>query len=84
MRFAGGLFHPGAGERRGQIGDRTLARSGEMIVGFLVIAALEGIAPKQELGDAVRRFDFDEVLGQQDGAVPMRRGSLEQEGLLEK
>ena len=53
--LAGGLLHPGAGERRGQIGDRTLARSGEMLVGFLVVAALEGIAAKQELGDAVRR-----------------------------
>ena len=81
--LAGGLLHPGAGERRGQIGDRTLAGGGEMLVGFLVVAALEGIAAKQELGDAMRRLDLDEVLGERDGAVPVRGGSLEQEGLLE-
>src|SRR3989304_4135170 len=41
--LAVGLLHPGAGEGRGEIGDRPLARRGEMLVSFLVIALLEGL-----------------------------------------
>src|SRR6185312_7908559 len=41
------------------------------------------VAAQQELGNAVRRLDLDDVLGERDGAIPMRRGGLEQEGLLE-
>ena len=82
--LAVGLLHPGARERRRQIGDRTLAGGGEMLVGFLVVAALEGIAAKQELRDAVRRLDLDQLAWRARMArSQMRRRRLEQEGLLE-
>ena len=71
--LAVGLFHPGAGERRSEIGDRPLARRGEILVGLLVPALLEGLAAEQEAGDAVGRLDLDEFLGKLDRAIPMRR-----------
>ena len=81
--LAVGLLHPGAGEGRGEIGDRSLARRGEILVGVLVAALLERLAAEQEAGDAVGRLDLDQLLGKLDGAIPMGGGGLEQEGLLE-
>ena len=81
--LAGSLLHPGARQDRGQIGDRALARRGEMLVGLLVVALLEGLAAEQELRDAMRRLDLDQLAGELDGVVPIGRGGLEQEGLLE-
>ena len=52
--LAGRFLHPGAGEGRGEIGDRTLAGLGEMLIGLVVFALLEGLAAEQELRDAVR------------------------------
>ena len=53
-----------------------------MLVGLLVVALLESLAAEQELGDAMRRLDLDQLAGELDGVVPVRRGGLEQEGLL--
>ena len=81
--LAVGLLHPGAGERRGEIGDRPLARRREILFGVLVAALLERLAAEQEAGDPVGRLDLDQFLGKLDGAIPMGGGGLEQEGLLE-
>src|SRR3990172_8873243 len=70
-------------EGGGEIGDRSLARRGEMLVCLLVIALLEGLAAEEELGDPMSRLDLDESLGELDGTIPMGRGRLEQEGLFE-
>src|SRR5262245_354414 len=83
VRLTVGLLYPGTGERRGEVGDRPLARRGKMLVGFLVVALLERLAAEQELADAVRRLNFDELVGKLDGAIPMGRGCFEQKGLLE-
>jgi hypothetical protein len=83
VRLAVGFLHPGAGECRGEIGDGSLAGGGEMLVGFLEVALLESLAAEQEAGDPVRGLDLDQLLGEVDGAIPMRRRRLEQEGLLE-
>ena len=61
----------------------SLAGGGEMLVGFLEVALLESLAAEQEAGDPVRGLDLDQLLGELDGAIPMRRCRLEQEGLLE-
>ena len=81
--LAVGLLHPGAGERRGEIGDGALAGGGEMLLRLLVVGLLEGLEAEHELGDAMRRLDGGELVGELDGAIPMRRGGLKQEGLLE-
>ena len=81
--LAGGLLHPGARQNRGQIGDRALARRGEMLVGLLIVALLEGLAAEQELRDAMRRLDLDQLARELDGAIPIRRRGLEQKGLLQ-
>ena len=80
--LSGSLLHPGARQDRGQIGNRALARRGEMLVGLLVVALLESLAAEQELRDAMRRLDLDQLAGELDGVVPVCRGGLEQEGLL--
>ena len=80
--LAGGLLHPGAGQDRGEIGDRALAGRGEMLVGLLVVALLESLAAEEELRDAMRRLDLDQLAGELDGVVPVRCSGLEQEGLL--
>ena len=54
-----------------------------MLVGFAELALLEGLAAQQELCDAVLWLDLDQRFGKLDGAVPMRRGGLQEEGLLE-
>ena len=77
------LLHPGPRQDRRQIGDRTLTRRGEMLVGFLVVAALERLAAEQELRDAVRRLDLDQLARELDGAIPIGGRRLKQEGLLE-
>src|SRR4029079_14033909 len=71
------------GECRGEIGDGSLTGGGEMLVGFLEVALLESLAAEQEAGDPVRGLDLDQLLGEVDGAIPMRRRRLEEEGLLE-
>ena len=77
------LLHPGPRQDRRQIGNRTLTRRGEVLVGFLVVAALERLAAEQELRDAVRRLDLDQIARELDGAVPIGRRRFKQEGLLE-
>src|SRR4029450_8915407 len=79
--LAVGLLHPSSSKRRGEVGDRALARRGEMLVGFLVLTLLECLAAEKELADPVRRLDLDELVGELDGAIPMGRGRFEQEGL---
>ena len=81
--LSGRLLHPGPRQDRGEIGDRPLARRGEMLVGFLVFALLEGVAAEQELGDAVVRLAFDQIARKLDGAIPVSGRRLEQEGLLQ-
>jgi hypothetical protein len=60
-----------------------LTRRGEVLVGFLVIAALERLAAEQELRDAVRRLDLDQLARELDGATPIGGCRLKQEGLFE-
>ena len=57
--------------------------SAKCFVGLLVAALLEGLATEQEAGEPVGGIVLDEILGKLDRAVPMGRGRLEQEGLLE-
>src|SRR5262249_6066169 len=81
--LAGSLVHPGAGQRRGEIGDRTLARLEEVFVGLVVAALLEGLAAEQETREPVGRVGLDQFLGKLDRIVPMGGGRFEQEGLLQ-
>ena len=77
------LLHPGPRQDRRQIGNRALTRRGEVLVGFLVVAALERVAAEQELRDAVRRLDLDQLARELDGAIPIGSRRFKQEGLLE-
>jgi hypothetical protein len=54
-----------------------------MLVGILVVTVLEGVAAEQELRDAVRWLDLDQLTRELDGAVPIGGRRLEEEGLFE-
>ena len=81
--LAVGLFHPGAGQCGGEIGDGALTGSREMHLRRFVVGLLEGLEAQHELGNPMRRLDGGELVGELDGAIPIRRGGLKQEGLLE-
>ncbi len=71
LGLAGGLMHPGAGERRSEIGDRPLPCLGKMPVSLFITAFHEGLTAEQEAGDPVGGIVLDQVLGKLDGVVPI-------------
>ncbi len=81
--LAVGLLHPGAGQRRGQIGDGPLARGREALFRLLVVRLLEGLDAEQELSDAMGGLRLNQILGQRHRPIPARRRGFQQERLLE-
>jgi hypothetical protein len=49
-----------------------------VLVGLFIVALFERLAAEQELRDAMRRLDFDQVAGELDGATPIGSGGFKQ------